>query len=441
MRNYFRAIAAFPPDVKRFLVFNVFAIVAYGVFQVVFNLYLLRLGMRENDIGVLSAVQTLSMASGGLMLGSLLNRYGAWLCTVVGFVVFLVAAFALALAESRVLLIALSLVYGLGLQFLFNTTVPFVLESCGPKQRAQAVTVALSLISISTTLGSLMGGLLPAAVAALTSFSSASLEAYRWTLIAGNILCAFGLIPLALMKTARAAGWPGSTRAASGLPLARERKQERSDLFVFVAIGGIMAIGVGMVIPFYNVFLESKGADTQQVGLVFAISGACAAVIGLGSQWIGNRFGSIWAASILRFAAVPAFALLIVFPNYGYGIAAYLFRQSTISMAWPLESSFIGELLPPRSRARVFGLRSAAWNFGYSLAAVAGGWIIVRSGYDWTFASMAFFVGLAAVIHLVYFKRHPLIRAGGVPSALPVRRSATGVDQTAAPEATERVSI
>ena len=31
MRNYFRAIAAFPPDVKRFLVFNAFAIIAYGI--------------------------------------------------------------------------------------------------------------------------------------------------------------------------------------------------------------------------------------------------------------------------------------------------------------------------------------------------------------------------------------------------------------------------
>lgn len=439
MRNYFRAVAAFPPDVKRFLVFNVFAIVAYGVFQVVFNLYLLRLGMHEDDIGVLSAVQTLSMASGGLVLGALINRFGSWLCTVIGFSVFLGAAFALALAESKPLLIGISLVYGLGLQFLFNTTMPFVLEWCSPKERAQAGTVALSLISISTTLGSLIGGLLPALIATMTAWSRTSVQAYRGTLIAGDLLCAAGLIPLLLMKHSRGVGPSMTTRTVTAAPSPVERKRERTDLLVFVAIGGIMSLGVGMVIPFYNVFLESKGADTQQVGLVFAISGACAAVIGLSSQWIGGRFGSIWAAAILRFAAAPAFALLIFFPNYWYGIAAYLFRQSTISMAWPLESSFIGELLPPRSRGRVFGLRSASWNFGYSLAAVVGGWIIVRSGYDWTFASMAFFVGLAAVVHLVYYLRHPLIRAGGFPSALPARRALRMSDQAGAAERTERI--
>lgn len=440
MRNYFRAIAAFPPDVKRFLVFNVFAIIAYGVFQVVFNLYLLRLGLREDDIGVISAVQTLSMATGGLILGNMLNRFGSWFCTTVGFSVFLVAAFALAFAESRPLLIGVSLVYGLGLQFLFNTTMPFVLEWCGPKQRAQAGTVALSLISISLTVGSLVGGLLPAAIATLTSFSSTSLHAYRWTLVSGILFCAIGLVPLMLMTNARHAGSTIAKRATGAEISTSERKQERADLFIFVAIGGIMSLGVGMVIPFYNVFLESKGADTQQVGLVFAISGACAAVIGLGSQWIGQRIGSIWAAAILRFAAAPAFALLIVFPNYGYGIAAYLFRQSTISMAWPLESAFIGELLPPRSRARAFGLRSASWNFGYSFAAIVGGWVIVRSGYDWTFASMALFVGLAAVVHLTYYMRHPLIRAGGMPSALPARRAMVAADAPSPSDPTQSIS-
>lgn len=440
MRNYFRAVLAFPPDVKRFLVFNVFAVVAYGVFQVVFNLYLLRLGLREDDIGVLSAVQTLSMAGGGIALGMLINRYGSWLCTVVGFSVFLIAAMGLSFAESRMLLIALSLVYGLGLQFIFNTTMPFILETCGPHQRAHAVTIALSLVSISLTLGSLVGGLLPGLIAAFTSFSSDSLEAYRWTLVFGVLLCAVGLVPLMLMATTRSEGSPGASAAAAVSASTEERKQERADLFIFVAIGGVMSLGVGMVIPFYNVFLESKGAGTRQVGLVFAIGGACAAIAGLGSQWIGRKMGSIWAAAIMRFAAAPAFALLIFFPNYGYGIAAYLFRQSTISMAWPLESSFIGELLPPRSRGRAFGLRSAAWNFGYSLAAVAGGWIIVRTGYDWTFASMALFVGLAAAMHLLYYMRHPLIRGGGMPSALPPRSRPATMDQAAHAETPRSLS-
>ena len=99
---------------------------------------------------------------------------------------------------------------------------------------------------------------------------------------------------------------------------------------------------------------------------------------------------------------------------------------TSFSMAWPVDSVFIGELLPPRARASVFGLRSAAWNLCSALAAFIAGKIIVRTGYDWTFVSLAGFTGLSAVVFYVYYRRHPLVRMDQIPSATKNRRDRDG---------------
>jgi MFS family permease len=113
---------------------------------------------------------------------------------------------------------------------------------------------------------------------------------------------------------------------------------------------------------------------------------------------------------------------MVAWPSLGLAVIAHLVRQTSISMAWPVDSTFIGELLPPKSRASVFGLRSAAWNLGSALSAFLAGKIIVRTGYDWTFVSIVGFTALSTCLFTLYYRRHPLIRAGLLPSALPQGR-------------------
>jgi MFS family permease len=427
MHAYLQSIRAFSPNVRLFLVYNLFANVGFGVFQLVFNLYLLELQMREDDIGAFSAVQTVAMGVGGLSLGYLVNRLGSWRCVTYGFALFLVASTAVAFAEVRWTLFGLSALYGLGLAFLFNSNMPFLLDWCGRRQRAQATAVSFSLISLSITLGSLVGGLLPDAIDALVSTSgSGKLEAYRWTLLAGTAIAAIGGVPLLMMQEARA-GRPAVQETTVAEPTNQsERRQVRKDMGVFVLVGGLMSLGVGMVIPFYNVYLTTLGANARDVGLVFALGSAVAAVIGLSAPAFGRRLGALNAVFVLRVSIVPFYLLLVLVPSLGLAVIAHLVRQTSISMAWPVDSTFIGDLLPPKARASVFGLRSASWNICSAIAAFIGGRIIVRTGYDLTFISLAVFTVISALVFRLYYRRHPLITSGGLPSAFPARRDRSG---------------
>jgi MFS family permease len=110
---------------------------------------------------------------------------------------------------------------------------------------------------------------------------------------------------------------------------------------------------------------------------------------------------------------------LILTPNLPLAAVTHIVRQTSISMAWPIDSTFIAEVLPPRARTRVYGLRAAAWNLGFSAASLVAGVLIVNVGYQVTFLDLIVFTALAMVIFVGYYSRHPRVRSGELSSALP----------------------
>lgn len=431
MSSYLRRVLSFSFDLKLLLLYNLLANIGFGTIELVFNFYLIELGHREDFIGEWRAVQTVAMAIAALTIGFWINRYGPWRVIVGGFTIFSVASFGLGLAEQTWLLFVLGVFFGAGLSCLFNPIMPFVMEYSPAEQRQYVAAISFSLVSFSMMIGSLVGGFFPSAVASIyPDIAVGSLQAYRAAILIGAIIAATGLIPLALMGTPRQSWQRRDSRAEARSESAESRKQARSDVAIFVAVGGLMSIGVGMVQPFFNVFLKDIGASDNQVGFIFALGGLVAAVIGLAAPLMANRLGSLNAVLILRLSIVPFYLVIIFAPNLGVAILAFLLRQASISMAWPIDSTFISEVLPPRARAGVFGWRSAAWNGGVALASYLGGRIIVSSGYNPTFLSLVFFTTASAFLFWVYYSRHPAITSGAVPSALPQHKRGLTTDLT-----------
>jgi MFS family permease len=403
----------FSRDVRLFLLYNLLANIGWGVFSLIFNLYLRELHLREDDMGNFSAVQTLAMAGGAVTMGAVLDRLGIWRSIVTGFSVFLVSALCLAFAEQPRLILVLSGISGLGLAYLFTTTMPFIIAWSRRDERQSISALSYSVISLSTTLGSLVGGFLP------DLLPGDDLHTYRWTLVTGTLLAAVGLVPMFVMGPARKGrGLPDPTALKEAAD-PRERRQVRQDVMVFVLVGGLMAVGAGMVIPFYNVYLTTLGASATTVGYVFALGGLSAAVIGLAAPMVSRRLGSLYGVAAVRLSIIPFYLLLMVVPTLLVATLAHVVRQTSTSMAWPIDSTFIAEALPPRARSQVFGLRSAAWNLGYAAASLAAGFLIVQVGYEITFFDLIFFTALAMIVFVGYYSRHPRVRSGEFSGALP----------------------
>jgi MFS family permease len=427
MRSYVRGVWGLGRDIKLFLLYSLLANIGFGVFQLIFNLYLIELGFHEDDIGAFSAVQTVCLAAGAATLAIMLNRFGTWRCLTAGVAFFLVVNSMLAFVEAKSTLMIMAVFSGFGMAYLFNPTMPFIMEWVGREQRAKVAALAFSLISLAMTFGALTGGFLPSLLASLVgSFASESVLAYRWTLVAGSLIAMTGLIPLFLMDEPRRARPREAQSVAAVEVTPNDRRQIRLDMVVFVACGGLMSLGVGMVQPFYNVFLSELGASSRQTGFIFALGGAVAAVIGLSAPAVANRFGALRAVFLLRASFIPFYLVLIFAPSISVAVVAFLVRQISISMAWPIDSTFIGDVLPSKQLKSVFAFRSAAWNLGFAGASFLAGKIIVHSGYEWTFVSLLVFTLLSATLFVGYYGSHPAVRAGHVASALP-RRAAANV--------------
>ncbi len=425
MFTYLQRVRSFNPDVKLILVYCLLSNIGFGVIELIFNFYLLELGYREDFIGQWRAVATLSVAAASLGMGAAINRFGNWRVLVVGFTILCISSFGLGLSSNEWLLLALGVSYGAALAFLINPVLPFIMDHERSENRQHASAVSLSVVNLSLMVGSLMGGFAPNIFARIVpSIAEGSVMAYRAAMLTGASIAVLALIPLFKMKETRTQTGHRRSKASAADESLEQRKRTRMDTAQFVLMGGLMSIGVGMIWPFYNVYLKSLGSSNDQVGYIFALGGLAAAIAGLLSPMIVARAGAVNATLAFRLSVVPLFIPLIFFPSLGIAVLGMLWRSSTASIAWPIEVTFISEVLPQRARAGVFGLRSSVWNLGYAFATYLGGLLIVAYGYGPSMVSFVVFSILSALTFYFYFSRHSRVQSGEITTAWsPVRRA------------------
>jgi MFS family permease len=406
MRGYIRDLGKFQRDIRLYWAYTLFANVSIGVFMLVFNLYLIELGLREDFIGLFSFIQTLAMALTAFSMGKLVNRFGVWRLVTVGVATFLCSSVILTLITNEALLLLLAIFWGASNTFVFTTVMPFVVELTRTRERQQVSAVVVSLTAFSSMIGSLLGGWAPLLLALMFGFDRPSVEAYRGTMYIGIAVAALSLIPLFLMSEQRKRQRPseGPAQQTQSVDPDLPRAVIRRRTLVFVMTGGLMSLGGGAIMPFYNVYLSTLGASAATIGIVFAGASLFAAVIGLGAPYFVRRLGSPLAATVIRCSTVPLFILMIFFPVMPLAISAHWIRNASQTLGWSIESTYVSEVLPRRQAVAAFGYRSGAWNVGYSLAALASGWLIVQYGYAPTFALYAIAMSIAFAQFYPYFR-------------------------------------
>lgn len=442
MRTMLHQFRGYSRDLKLFLLYSLLVNTGFAAFALIFNLYLYELGYREDALGLFNGVQVLAVGLASVGIGALVRRFGLWTSLAAGLTVYAIASFGLALATASWPIVILAALSGGGLALATTMTMPFVIEYAPMARRQEASALAYSVNAFASTVGAMVGGLTPSLFAALLpGVRAGSAGAFRAGLLAGAVLCALALIPLLRMEEPRRAHVSAlHAPDPQQEPLTAQRRARR-DMWTFTAIAGIMAISGGLLMPFYNVYLFHFGAHAADVGYVFALVGFLAAAVGLFTPALVRRIGALHAVFLVRTLHVPFFLLLLLAPGYAPAVAAFVVRGVLTSMNWPIDSTFTAEVLPRRLVATVFGLRSAAWNFGWAGASFAGGWLIVHGGYHWPIIGLIVFAIASAIAYQVYFGRHPLVRSGQILSALtPTQRARqSAASQPAPPMPTARL--
>jgi MFS family permease len=164
-----------------------------GIYSVLLNLFLLRLGYGPEQIGLINAAGALTFGLACLPAGVIGARWGSRQIMLLGLALMAAGSLMLPLADTLAtqwrlawLLVQVSVLY-LGLALYFVNTAPFVMEAIRPEQRTHIFSLQTALLALAAFLGSLIGGFLPPAIAALLGSSASSPAPYRYALLVAGL--------------------------------------------------------------------------------------------------------------------------------------------------------------------------------------------------------------------------------------------------------------
>ncbi|HKQ56275.1 MAG TPA: MFS transporter, partial [Candidatus Eisenbacteria bacterium] len=182
-RDYREALGGFSRPARLLLLTNLLAWTCHGVYSVIFNLYLLEGGYREEFVGRAISLNGLGMALASLPAGVLADRWGRRRCLVLGVALDAIAQLLRASLLSPSAILAGSFGAGIGQAMLTIAAAPYMTEHSGPRERTHLFATFFASTLIAGVVGSILGGQVPALLMRVAGpLASDQLHAYRGAL-------------------------------------------------------------------------------------------------------------------------------------------------------------------------------------------------------------------------------------------------------------------
>ena len=378
--------------------------VAFGVFGVLLNLYLLRMGYGPQFIGLVNGAGWMGMMLGAPLAGPVSRRWGARRTMIVGFCGG-TAGFGLVgladLVPAGFRDVGLPIAYGLSMAsvtlYLVNVSV-YIMAVTDAASRNHAFALRSAVGPLGAALLSLLSGALPGLIAPALGLTLNDPGPYRWVLAGGGLLQVLGV--LALLLT-RELGWEG-----------RGESVDRASPFPWLALGIISLVAIlrwganGPATTFLNVYLdEGLGVATSSIGLVRAIGQAVSVPAALAMPVLAGRWGRPRLLSVtmlaMGFCAVP----LALVPNIWAASLFFLGLAGLQSVGNAAMSPYGQSKVAPEWRATLVGTTMMASGLGAGIMSFGGGVAIAALGYRELFLASAVAALLGALLVWGYERR------------------------------------
>jgi MFS family permease len=360
------------------------------VFVLLYNLYLLQLGFRENFIGQVSALMTVGNVAGSIPSAYVMQRFGIRKTLMVSFALTAGLSALQAYVTAAPALLTLALAAGLISSAWPVALAPLVASVTTPKSRPVGFSLTCSSGIAIGILGGIAAGNLPGWLSRLHATSS-TVASYRAALFVG---CVFILLAL----------WPLSrVRASATLPPEKRKLYRPSPLVTrFLIAMLVWSIGTGLFNPFRNVFFAQHfRMPVQQIGYVF--SWAQFAQVGaiLAAPLVFRRFGVLRGISGMEFATALTLLGLAVARGPIWAALGYTAFMMAQYMSEPGMFTFLMEGVPAAERSSASALNIVVLFAGQAVAAAVGGGLIAVFGYAPVLAVAAAICAFAALLFRV----------------------------------------
>lgn len=375
---YGAKLTLFRPNARLYLLFTIISGVAFGIFRLLFNFYVISLGYDEALLGRLLTMTSLVALVGALPAGYFSDRLGRKLSLLISTFLLSTAVAGMVAWPTPLGFYLMNGLMGLSQSLAGVTFGPFLVENSGEEERTYLFSFSFGIQMIAGFVGNWLGGRLPAWMGDAFQVEAVSAEAYGWSIaiVAGMGFTA--LLPLFLLKRQRTARQEGRP-SLSPFQYARRYPGMLTKLVLPILI---TSLGAGLLMPFMNVFYRYAYARSDaDIGTLFA-AGSLAMAIGLLiAPPLADRYGKMRVVVLTQAISIPFLVTLGFAPWYWLSAGSYLIRLALMNMSNPVYQAFVMEKVDESSRATVASLVSMSWSFGWAFSPTLSGWLQVEYGF------------------------------------------------------------
>lgn len=359
-----------------------------GVYTVLLNLYLLRLGYTTDFIGLINAVGLLTFAVASLPAGLMGSRWSNTRLMKVGVVLITVGGVLLPIAESVPVILQdswLVVTYATmmcGFSFFFVNGEPYLLNVVDSKRRNDAFAFKAAMLSLAAFLGSLIGGIVPEFIASLGEFTLDDPEPYRSTLLIVSVVLVASLV---LAFTVKAP--PDDIEVEQSMPpdaskpMPLATPQWTTTVIMLIGVMTIVRLlqvaGMATVVVYFNVYMDTKlQVSTGVIGTIAAIGRFIGIPAALFVPTLIDRWGKV---NVIIWGSMATAAFLLPIALVDHWIAAAIGYIGVMSISFMRYTAFVVyilELVPKVQQSVMAGSGEMAAGLSFSMMALGGGIIL-----------------------------------------------------------------
>jgi MFS family permease len=353
------------------------------IFFVLYNLYLLDRGYKENVLGLLASASAIGGIVGAIPAGLFAQRFGLrkalLLCLTSVSAVFALRS----VVTSENLLIALAFVGGMVITIWAVCISPAVAQLTNDKSRPLGFSSIFSSGIAVGILGGQAGGRLPGWIGSISS-NATPVHTKQIALLIGCALTALGAIPISRIRF-------------SAMP-AKERKICPSRRFIgrYLAAMAVWTLAVGAFEPFFNAyFAQHFHMPLQEIGSLFSYAQLSQVLAIMASPILFRKVGVVDGIVYVQIAAAIALGALAMCTRAPVAAVVYVGYTSLQWMTEPGMMLLLMNRVAPEERTGASALSFLVMNMAGALATALAGASFAKFGYPFVLTVVSV-VGLIA---------------------------------------------
>lgn len=397
--GYIHKMGSFTLNAKLFLIGSTFLSTMGGIWGVIFNLYLMDMGFREDFVGYMLSIGGLAMGLGALPAGILCDRIGRrrslMLAILSAIILNSVQIFTL---NATILLITSLLRGGISAALYTVALAPFIVEHSSPEERVYLFSMSSVLMWTFQMLGSIIGGILPGTFAILLKMSTSDFLVSRMTLVCALVFQMAGLVPMYFIKEA--------IGSSSEQPKTFSFKNIKSKATIakLAFVTALLGLGSGFIVPLFNVFFVSKlGASKAEIGTIFALGQIGMAAGTLLAPAVAKKLGKVRGIVAVQLLSIPFMLAIVLSPNSASATTPYITRGALMNMAAPLRDSFSMEIVCASERGTTSGLNSMSWEILRAVATAVAGEMMESGNFLSPYLLTTVLYAASSILYLFFF--------------------------------------